>query len=141
MADLATLHTHDAPSAISRLQDIGIEPFLISSSLLAVLGQRLLRKTCQVCSGAGESGAGRCSKCHGTGYSGRIAIYELMPVSDEIRRLTMQRADAVELAHQAQREGMATMLADGRAKIARGLTTETELKRVIHESDADTAGA
>ena len=138
---LATLHTNDAPSAISRLQDIGIEPFLISSSLLAVLGQRLLRKTCQVCHGSGEAGAGRCAKCHGTGYSGRIAIYELMPVSDEIRRLTMQRADAVELAHQAQREGMAGMLADGRSKIARGLTTETELKRVIHEDAADAAGA
>jgi len=138
---LATLHTNDAPSAISRLQDIGVEPFLISSSLLAVLGQRLLRKTCQTCAGAGEIDGAKCSKCQGTGYSGRVAIYELMPISDEIRRRTMERADAVELAHQAQREGMVTMLGDGRDKLRAGLTTEAELKRVIHESVEEDAGA
>ncbi|MHC4975998.1 MAG: GspE/PulE family protein [Planctomycetota bacterium] len=114
---LATLHTNDAPSAISRMVDMGIEPFLVNSSLLAVLGQRLLRRS---------DGKG--------GYLGRVAIYELMVVSDEIRRLTMRSADAVELMAEAVRGGMNPMVFDGREKIEKGMTTQDELHRVLAES-------
>lgn len=135
---LATLHTNDAPSAISRLQDIGIEPYLIASSLLAVLAQRLTRRTCAVCSGKGQaplanapSIIARCERCFGSGFSGRLAIYEIMPVTDDIRQQTMVTADAVALRALAVKQGMKTMWDDGHEKVARGLTTETELRRVL----------
>jgi len=129
---LATLHTNDAPSAISRMQDIGIEPYLISSSLLAVMAQRLLRRVCTNCSGKGVlPDDERCDRCYGTGYSGRVAIYEIMRVSDEIRRLAMTTADARAIRTLAVKEGMRTMMDDGLDKVARGLTTEEELHRVL----------
>jgi general secretion pathway protein E len=128
---LATLHTNDAPSAISRLQDIGIEPYLISSSLLAVLAQRLLRRCCPTCSGQGTLRGLRCERCFGSGYSGRVAIYEVMRMTDEIRRLTMTTADARAIRSLATGDGMRTMMEDGLDKVARGLTTETELHRVL----------
>ncbi len=129
---LATLHTNDAPSAISRLQDIGVEPYLISSSLLAVLGQRLLRRTCSVCNGSGEVNGERCEKCFGSQFSGRVAIYELMLMTDELRKLTTRSADALELAATAVAHGMKPMIEDGRAKALKGLTSEVELRRVLH---------
>jgi general secretion pathway protein E len=117
---LATLHTNDAPSAISRLQDIGIEPYLLSSSLLAAIAQRLVRR--------------RIVRPDGTeDYSGRLAIYELMLMTDELRRLTMTTADARALRAQAVKSGMRTMLDDGLDKVASGRTTEYELKRVLAE--------
>lgn len=128
---LATLHTNDAPSAISRLQDIGIEPYLISSSLLAVMAQRLLRRTCPQCEGTGKRDGLRCDKCFGSTYSGRVAIYEIMRMTDDIRRLTMTTADARAIAHLAVQQGMRTMTDDGREKVSRRLTTETELHRVL----------
>lgn len=130
---LATLHTNDAPSAISRLQDIGVEPYLISSALLAVLGQRLLRRSCKTCAGTGQTGGSRCERCLGSGYSGRVAIYELMLMTDELRKMTMRSADALELQQQATADGMLPMIEDGRQKVLKGLTTETELHRVLHE--------
>ena len=135
---LATLHTNDAPSAISRMQDIGIEPYLIASSLLAVLAQRLTRRVCEQCHGKGQaplanapSIIGRCERCFGSGFSGRLAIYEIMPVSDEVRKLTMTTADSIAIRELAIREGMKTMWDDGHEKVAAGLTTETELRRVL----------
>ncbi|MEQ8850854.1 MAG: GspE/PulE family protein [Phycisphaerales bacterium] len=133
---LATLHTNDAPSAISRLQDIGVEPFLISSSLLAVIAQRLLRRSCIKCGGTGvtRTDAGvesRCETCLGSGFSGRVAIFEIMRMSNEIRRQTMTSADAAAIRDIAVREGMRPMIEDGRSKVAKGLTTETELHRVL----------
>ncbi len=135
---LATLHTNDAPSAISRMQDIGIEPYLIASSLLAVLAQRLTRRVCQQCKGKGQAPLpnaptiiGRCERCFGSGFSGRLAIYEIMPMTDEIRRLTMKTADAIAIRELAIKEGMKTMWDDGHEKIAAGLTTEVELRRVL----------
>jgi len=130
---LATLHTNDAPSAISRLQDIGVEPYLISSSLLAVLGQRLLRRVCRVCGGAGRDARGACDTCAGSGYAGRVAVYELMVLTDEVRRMTMRSADALELRRQATEDGMNPMLDDARRKRDAGLTTDDELRRVLHE--------
>lgn len=137
---LATLHTNDAPSAISRLQDIGVEPYLISSSLLAVMAQRLVRRVCPACNGKGQvqgpssSGLIRCEKCLGTGFAGRVAIYEIMRMSDEIRRLVLTTADARAIRTQAVKDGMRSMLDDGLDKVARGFTTESELKRVLAES-------
>ncbi len=130
---LATLHTNDAPSAIPRLIDIGIEPYLVTSTLLATLAQRLVRRSCQTCkgSGTGTGFQGRCEKCLGTGYYGRLAVYEIMKMNDTLRRLTAQGADAVTLAEAARESGMRTMLDDGRDKVGLGLTTEAELQRVL----------
>jgi general secretion pathway protein E len=134
---LATLHTNDAPTAIARLKDIGVEPYLITSTLLAAMAQRLLRRTCQICRGSGKSDTpggiyhGRCEKCLGTGYFGRIAVYEIMVMTDGLRRLTAQGADAVTLAEAARADGMRTMIDDARDKIAMGLTDEREIARVL----------
>jgi general secretion pathway protein E len=128
---LATLHTNDAPSAISRLQDIGIEPYLISSSLLAVMAQRLLRRTCTDCRGTGSRGPSRCERCYGAGYAGRVAIFEIMNMTDDIRRLTMTTADARAIRQMAVAAGMKGMFEDGMEKVAAGLTTEAELRRVL----------
>lgn len=135
---LATLHTNDSPSAVPRLIDIGIEPYLVTSTLLAVLAQRLLRRTCQTChgSGTGHSGGsailgGRCEKCLGSGYFGRIAVYEIMRMNDPLRRLTAQGADAVTLSESARANGMRTMIDDARDKVALGLTDEAEIRRVL----------
>jgi general secretion pathway protein E len=133
---LATLHTNDAPSAIPRLIDIGIEPYLVTSSLLAVLAQRLLRRTCQACMGGkmipADSTSGRCEVCYGTGYKGRLAAYEIMTMNDELRRLTGQRADAVSLYECAARTGFRPMREDALAKVQMGLTDEGEVYRVLH---------
>ncbi len=116
---LATLHTNDAPSAISRLQDIGIEPFLISSSLLAVMAQRLCRRlNPDTSEGAAE-------------YAGRVAIYEIMVMNDAIRELTQRTADAAAIKSEAVRHGFKPMYEDGADKVRRGLTTELELHRVL----------
>ena len=137
---LATLHTNDAPSAISRLADIGVEPYLLNSSLLGVLAQRLLRRVCATCGGRGlgppppgtkAKGEVRCERCFGTGYHGRIAVYELMRMTDEIRRLVMQNADATAVREVAVRQGMRTMIHDAQAKVAAGMTTEEEIRRVL----------
>ncbi len=135
---LATLHTNDAPSAIARLIDIGIEPYLITSTLLASMAQRLLRRTCKVCGGSGKGTAyiagasgGRCEKCFGSGYFGRIAVYEIMRMTDRLRELTIKGADAVTLANAAHAEGMRTMTDDAMEKVALGLTDESEIRRVL----------
>lgn len=117
---LATLHTNDAPSAISRLLDIGVEPYLMCSSLLAALAQRLLRRRVPRTDGKIE-------------FAGRLAIYEIMMITDDIRRLTMATADSRAMRNQAIKDGMRTMLEDGLDKVARGLTTEDELRRVLAE--------
>ena len=114
---LSTLHTNDAPSAIPRLIDIGVEPFLITSSLQAILAQRLLR---------------RVDPASDSGYKGRIAVYELMVMTDALRRLAAQNADGVTLKEAAVREGFEPMHADAKRKIDAGLTTEAEAYRVLH---------
>jgi general secretion pathway protein E len=133
---LATLHTNDSPSAIPRLIDIGIEPYLVTSSLMAVLAQRLLRRTCQACQGGkvvpAESSSGRCEVCYGTGYKGRLAVYEIMTMNDELRRLTGQRADAISLYECAAKSGFQPMRMDAQIKVQMGLTDEAEVYRVLH---------
>ena len=134
---LATLHTNDAPGAIPRLIDIGLEPFLITSSLLGVLAQRLVRKICPVCSGTGfenshTGDAKRCDSCLGTGYRGRLAVYEIMKMNDTLRRLTAQNADGVTLYEAAVDAGFRPMREDALDKVKRGLTDESEVYRVLH---------
>ncbi|TVQ63713.1 MAG: type II/IV secretion system protein [Phycisphaerales bacterium] len=135
---LGTLHTNDAPSAIPRLVDIGVEPYLITSSLLAVLAQRLVRRTCAACAGAGtvdRPGASerpRCEACLGTGYKGRLAVYEIMRMTDRLRRLTGERADGVTLYEAAVEEGFIPMRHDAMAKAEQGKTDQAEVYRVLH---------
>lgn len=134
---LATLHTNDAPTAIPRLIDIGIEPYLVTSTLLAALAQRLLRRTCQACKGSGLGNAtgfyaGKCEKCYGAKYYGRIAVYEIMKMNDDLRKLTVTGADGVSIGELARQTGMRTLVDDARDKIALGLTTEDEIRRVLY---------
>ena len=132
---LATLHTNDSASAVTRLLDMGIEPFLLSSSLLGVVAQRLVRKLCPVCkrNDGHEWHAVGCDKCGNTGYQGRVGIYELLTTTDEIRKQIHDRASEAEIRVTAQRDGMKTMREDGERWLADGTTTPAELLRVAKE--------
>ncbi|NMA42183.1 MAG: type II/IV secretion system protein [Oligosphaeraceae bacterium] len=130
---LSTLHTNDAAGAISRLIEMGVEGFLISSSLLAVASQRLVRRICVECQGSGRSAAqdGRsCRNCLGSGYRGRVAIFELMVINDALRAAINTNKDSSEISSIARRSGMRTLKEDGDLKVAEGLTTESEVARV-----------
>jgi general secretion pathway protein E len=141
----STLHTNDAPSAITRLTDMGVENYLITSSLVAVLAQRLVRVICNDCKEpAGKAlapdgqridvfrGAG-CEVCHGTGYMSRMGIFEMMPVDDEMRKSIMANADAAALTMLARRNGMRNLREDGWLKVRDGITTVQEVMRVTQE--------
>ena len=141
----STLHTNDAPSAISRLTDMGVENYLITSSLVAVLAQRLVRVICPDCrqedgermTPFGESirvwrGAG-CENCFGTGFTGRVGIFEMMELNDELRQLIMHNSDAVALTTAARRHGMRNLREDGWLKVQSGVTTADEVLRVTQE--------
>ncbi|MEY8879629.1 MAG: type II secretion system ATPase GspE [Leptothrix sp. (in: b-proteobacteria)] len=133
---LATLHTNDAPSAVTRLTDMGIEPFLLSSSLIGVLAQRLVRKLCPECKRQGEQGRWHpvgCDACGHTGYRGRTGIYELMVADDKIRALVHNRAAESQLFVAAEQGGMKTMREDGARLVAAGITSSEELLRVTRE--------
>jgi type IV pilus assembly protein PilB len=149
---LSTLHTNDAPGAVTRLTEMGIEPFLVGSSLDCVLAQRLARRICDWCkepyAPTEEEVLGArwpledlafpqvlykpvgCRNCANTGYKGRIAIHEVMPVSPEIESLTIRRAPAGEIRDVAMSQGMYDLRADGLAKAAGGLTSIREIARV-----------
>jgi len=131
---LSTLHTNDAAGAISRLLEMGVESFLISSALLCVLSQRLIRKICDECSGTGMQSAGagerKCRNCGGTGYKGRVGIFELLNLSDDLRRAINDRRDSTEIAAIGRRHGMRTLREDGEEKVKRGVTTPAEIARV-----------
>ena len=148
---LSTLHTNNAPSAMTRLIEMGIEPFLVGSSIDAVLAQRLARRLCDWCKEPyapteRELVAARwpefipepeklwkatgCRSCAQTGFRGRLALNEVMPVSEKIERLTVERASATEIARVALAEGMTTLHHDGLGKAAQGLTTLEEIFRV-----------
>ena len=124
---LATLHTNDAASAVTRLTDMGVEPFLLSSSLLGVLAQRLVRKLCVPCGGVG------CSECGHTGYQGRTGIFELMVASDETRAQVHSRASEADIRATAIASGMTLMRDDGERLIAAGITSREELVRVTRD--------
>ena len=140
----STLHTNDAPSAITRLTDMGVENYLIASSLMAVLAQRLVRVICPECRAVDEGrsaalgrqvyrGAG-CAQCSGTGYRGRQGIFEMMEVHEEVRRLVVQNADATVLAAAARNNGMIALKEDGWDKVNRGVTTVEEVLRVTQDA-------
>ena len=141
----STLHTNDAPSAITRLTDMGVENYLLTSSLVAVLAQRLVRVICPQCrQPAGEAtapdgvrvpafrGAG-CEHCFGTGYRGRVGIFELMELNEDLRSSIMRNEDASIITAIARRHGMRNLREDGWQKVARGVTTADEVIRVTQE--------
>ena len=132
---LATLHTNDSAAAVTRLLDMGIEPFLLSSSLLGVVAQRLVRKLCTQCrsyNGQHWQAVG-CEQCGHTGYDGRVGVYELLLATDEIQSLIHQRASEADIQKIAQRDGMQTMRQDGERWLHDGITTQAELLRVTKE--------
>jgi general secretion pathway protein E len=134
---LATLHTNDSAAAVTRLLDMGIEPFLLSSSLLGAVAQRLVRKLCPACKRYDEHGkqwhAVGCDKCGHTGYQGRVGVYELLLTTDEIRAQIHDRASEADIRATAQRNGMRTMREDGERWLADGITTPAELLRVTKD--------
>jgi general secretion pathway protein E len=141
----STLHTNDAPSAVTRLTDMGVENYLITSSVVAILAQRLVRIICRNCRERGEralapSGEeieafrGRgCAECNGSGYKSRAGIFEMMQMNDELRRLVMANADASRITEAARCNGMGSLREDGWAKVKSGLTTPAEVLRVTQE--------
>jgi len=150
---LSTLHTNDAPSSITRLIEMDIEPFLVGSALDCVVAQRLARRLCDRCKQLQEypidhldaMGFGRrpdettlrlyhavgCSACSGTGYRGRLALHEVMMVTEEIERLAVARASSAEIMHTATAQGMLTLRQDGWAKVRAGMTSIEEVLRVV----------
>ena len=152
---LSTLHTNDAPSTINRLLNMGIEPFLVASSVVLILAQRLVRRVCKDCKevekvpvetlvkgGMSEEQAksavcykGKgCQTCSDTGYKGRVALYEVMPIGEEVRELVLQGASADEIKKRAIGAGMKTLRMSGLAKVREGLTT---LEEVVDSTFAD----
>ncbi|MES2152665.1 MAG: type II secretion system ATPase GspE [Pseudomonadota bacterium] len=132
---LATLHTNDAAAAVTRLLDMGIEPFLLSSSLLGVMAQRLVRKLCVHCK-RGDGPYWRavgCDKCGQTGYQGRVGVYELLTTTEQIRAQIHNRASEAEIRQTAQASGMHTMREDGERFLRDGTTTQAELLRVTKD--------
>lgn len=144
----STLHTNDAPSAVSRLVDIGVKPFLVSASLRGVLAQRLVRRICPDCTApyspsekellsigmtAGDLSSANfqkgkgCSKCHGTGYRGRRGVFEIFMVNEEIQEMIYRNVSLVDLRRKVRELGMRTMREDGIRKIAAGITTAEEV--------------
>ena len=147
---LSTLHTNDAPSTVNRLMNMGIEPFLVASSVLLIVAQRLIRKICSECKeeyrvplealidiGFSEDEArdvtifkGRgCPMCGNTGYKGRVGLFEVLEVSDNIRELILVGASAIEIRRKAVEEGMIALRASGLEKLKVGLTTIEEVLR------------
>ena len=124
---LATLHTNDAASAVTRLTDMGVEPFLLSSSLLGVLAQRLVRKLCTHCRGSG------CAECGQTGYQGRTGVFELMLADESIRTLIHNRSAEADIRETAIAAGMTLMRDDGERLLREGITSREELLRVTRD--------
>ncbi len=153
----STLHTNDAPSAITRLIDMGVKPFLVASSIQAVMAQRLVRMICQECKEEDpepdarllralgftqeELGSGKlyrgigCNACGGSGYRGRIGIFELMEMNHELAEMAMRRAPVDEIRREARASGMRMLLEDGRRKALGGTTTVSDLMRVTQSAE------
>jgi general secretion pathway protein E len=153
----STVHTNDAPGAVTRLIDMGVEPFLVASSLMGCLAQRLVRVVCKECREAylptaeelAEIGLGPqalreagvdhlyreigCSSCNDTGYRGRTGIYEMMMVTDDIRQQILRKVDSGTIKKTAVGQGMRTLIQDGAIKVMRGITTSSELLSVTQE--------
>jgi type IV pilus assembly protein PilB len=148
----STLHTNDAPSAITRLIDMGIKPFLVASAIQAIMAQRLIRVICNECKTVDPNpnpmtlrllgftpeelegkqvykGAG-CKRCHGSGYRGRVGVFEFVIMNSQLRDLAFNRATSTQLRAAARASGMRTLLEDGKLKVLAGVTTPEDLLRV-----------
>jgi type IV pilus assembly protein PilB len=123
---LSTLHTNSALGAIPRLIDMGIDPYLVASTISLVIGQRLVRKICSKCIGIG------CEICGNLGYKGRTVVGETLIIDDEMRKYIMSRVSLSDLARYARASGMITMYEDGMEKVEKGITTKEEILRVLH---------
>jgi type IV pilus assembly protein PilB len=152
---LSTLHTNDAPATLMRLLNMGVAPFNIASSVILITAQRLARKLCTQCKrpedippeallqvGFGEEdldgswqafGPAGCDACKGTGYRGRIGIYEVMPISDEMRQLIMRSANALDIADQSQKEGVKNLRQSGLIKVKQAVTSLEEIEAITNE--------
>jgi general secretion pathway protein E len=152
---LSTVHTNDAPSTVNRLLDMGVEDYLLTSTVIGILAQRLVRTLCSHCKEPYAAlpelvlqmqlrkfvpegpitlwHARGCPQCAQTGYMGRMSILEMMPISDPMRSLVMKHATAADLRAQAVRDGMLTMYEDGLRKAVKGITTFEEVLRVTRE--------
>jgi general secretion pathway protein E len=133
---LATVHTNDAPSSVTRLIDMGVEPYLLSSSLLGVLAQRLVRKLCVACKKQDARGRWHpvgCAQCSMTGYRGRTGVYELMTVDDKVAALIHSRAAESQLFVAAEAAGLRAMREDGERLVTEGVTSPEEVMRVTRE--------
>src|SRR5438094_2743733 len=156
----STVHTNDAAGAVTRLVDMGVEPFLVASSLMGILAQRLVRVVCKECrvpyfptpeelkeigltpddvretSGGMLYKPGACEQCNNTGYRGRSGIYEMMLMDDELRQLTLKNVDSGTIKRQAVSKGMRTLMDDGAQKVMRGITSVAEVLSVTQEDMA-----
>jgi type IV pilus assembly protein PilB len=152
---LSTLHTNDAPSTLTRMQNMGVAPFNIASSVILITAQRLCRKLCPVCKkpedippealmragfrdedldGSWQAyGPGGCGACKDTGYKGRVGIYEVMTISDEMRQLIMRNGSSIEIAELGQKEGIRNLRQSGLLKVKAGLTSLEEIEAVTNE--------
>lgn len=124
---LSTLHTNSALGAIPRLMDMGIDPYLVASTLSMIIAQRLVRKVCGECKGGG------CVACSNSGYKGRTVVGEVLAIDEELRKYIMSRISLSEIARYARASGMKTMYEDGMNKVEKGITTKEEVLRVLHE--------
>jgi type IV pilus assembly protein PilB len=153
---LSTLHTNDAPSTLNRLVDMGVEPFLVASSVNLIMAQRLIRRICKNCRQAtvlhpevlGELGLSEeeaqdlvvyegtgCVDCNNTGYKGREGVYEVMPITPTIRNLILDRAPTSEIRSLAIQEGMLTLRAHALMKLKSGITTAEEILKETTQDD------
>jgi general secretion pathway protein E len=153
---LSTLHTNDAPSAITRLIDMGMEDYLLSSTINGILAQRLVRVACPFCRNPfspdpailkemnleGQRLASSnifevkgCEKCSNTGYWGRTGIFEFLEITDGIRKLILEKKDSTIIKEMARKNGMRTLREDGWLKVKRGITTISEVLRVTQEEE------
>ena len=151
----STLHTNDAPGAVSRLIDMGVEPYLVASSVEAILAQRLVRVLCPKCRTEEKSDripalrqqgnladdviiyqANGCEDCRQTGYHGRQAIFEMMDMTPKIREMSLNHCSSGELRNQARQDGMTMLSEDGWRLVARGVTTPNEVMRVTKDEQA-----
>ena len=152
---LSTLHTNDAPTTLTRLMNMGVAPFNIASSVILITAQRLARRLCTLqearrhpargAAAAPDStkttstapgsriGPVGCDHCKGTGYKGRVGIYQVMPITDEMRRIIMRNGNAIDIADQAQQEGVRDLRQSGLLKVKQGLTSLEEVEAVTNE--------
>jgi type IV pilus assembly protein PilB len=152
---LSTLHTNDAPTTLTRLANMGVAPFNIASSVILITAQRLGRRLCSSCkkpedippeallrAGFSEEeldgtwqpfGPNGCDNCKGTGYKGRVGIYQVMPITDDMRQLIMRNGNALDIADQAKKEGVLDLRQAGLRKVKSGLTSLEEIEAVTNE--------